>query len=73
MTDSIDVKTCPICNQPNKCGQAVGFSHDLCWCAAESFPQQIFELIPPELVNKACICKNCLDKFKQFERMNTKP
>jgi hypothetical protein len=35
-----------------------------CWCNAEDFPKEIFELVPPESRKKHCICKKCLDKFK---------
>lgn len=36
-----------------------------CWCNKEEFPQGIFELVPPESRRKHCICKNCLDKYKE--------
>lgn len=57
----INPKKCPICGQDNQCGNELGKS--ICWCSAESFPQEIFELIPEEKLRKACICKDCLEKF----------
>ncbi len=65
MSEVIDEKVCPLCQKPNHCGQASGDSFDLCWCAIEKFPREIFALVPPEKLHKACICKECLNKFKQ--------
>lgn len=61
-------KICPICHKTNHCGEASG-SGDKCWCATEIFPQEIFELVPEELRNKVCICKECLERFKQGKRI----
>ena len=63
--DPIDTTVCPICNRPNNCGQAKDMSVDLCWCAYEKFPAGIFRLVPKDKLNKACICKSCLEKFRQ--------
>ncbi len=58
---NINPRKCPICGQDNQCGNELGKS--TCWCSVESFPQEIFELIPEEKLRKACICKDCLEKF----------
>lgn len=58
----ISAKKCPICNKENKCGNELGTS--TCWCSTESFPEGIYQLVPEELRNKACICKDCLEEYR---------
>lgn len=60
----LNVKNCPICGKDNRCGNVKDPASQSCWCAKEVFPQGIFELVPAELLNKSCICKSCLDRFK---------
>lgn len=60
----LNVKNCPICGEDNRCGNVADPASQACWCAKEFFPQGIFALVPAELMNKACICKSCLDRFK---------
>ncbi|WP_081727548.1 cysteine-rich CWC family protein [Halalkalibacter wakoensis] len=52
-----DTKKCPICKGNNEC------SLPSCWCLNESFPQEIFSLIPSDQRKKSCICKQCLTRF----------
>lgn len=66
---SIDPTICPLCNQPNLCGEE-NPSHKIdgrCWCADEIIPREIFKLVPEEQLRKTCICKKCLDKFRRGE------
>ncbi|QGQ98080.1 hypothetical protein EHS13_25930 [Paenibacillus psychroresistens] len=56
---------CPICNKDSQCGVEAGQTIEACWCSKAVFPQEIFDQIPLDLKGKACICKACLDKFKQ--------
>ncbi|MGA9174339.1 MAG: cysteine-rich CWC family protein [Thermoactinomyces sp.] len=55
---------CPICGQDNACGNLSDRPHETCWCTDEIFPREIFALVPPEQLNKSCICRDCLEKFK---------
>ncbi|XEC94196.1 cysteine-rich CWC family protein [Paenibacillus tarimensis] len=57
-------KHCPICKKDNQCGNIAG--HPTCWCSKARFPEAIFELVPPDQRGKACICKDCLDRFVQI-------
>lgn len=59
----IDAKKCPICNKINHCGNELG--EPTCWCSMESFPEGIFESVPNDKLNKACICRECLEKYKE--------
>ncbi len=61
--EEIDPDICPICGNENNCMRLQQEGHELCWCAFESFPPEIFDLVPEEKLNKACICKPCLDEF----------
>lgn len=56
-------KYCPICGEENGCMAGAKDGH--CWCNNETFPSGVFELVPAESQKKHCICKNCLDKYKE--------
>lgn len=56
-------KYCPICDEENKC--MAGSADGNCWCNHEEFPNGVLELVPVESQRKHCICKNCLDKYKE--------
>jgi hypothetical protein len=60
-------KNCPICGKENECMTGAGELNN-CWCSIEEFPNGIFELVPEESRRKHCICKNCLDKFKEEQK-----
>ncbi|MED3564439.1 cysteine-rich CWC family protein [Bacillus xiapuensis] len=57
-------KYCPICGEENKCMGGSG-ARGGCWCDKEVFPNEIFALVPEESIRKHCICKNCLDQYKE--------
>ena len=65
MIDQVDTTLCPICNRPNNCGKVDKTKGDLCWCAYETFPPEIFKQVTDDKINKTCICKNCLNQFKK--------
>ncbi|WHY85823.1 cysteine-rich CWC family protein [Neobacillus novalis] len=60
-------KNCPICGNENECMTGAGELNN-CWCSNEEFPKGIFELVPVENRRKHCICKNCLNKFKEEQK-----
>jgi len=68
MTDcnkKMTTDNCPICGEENKC--LVGtVEQSNCWCNnAGRFPNGVFELVPEESQGKHCICKKCVDLYKQ--------
>ncbi|KMY54496.1 hypothetical protein AC623_11710 [Bacillus sp. FJAT-27231] len=63
-TETSTIENCPICNRANHCCNSMDKNLGICWCSQESFPKEIFDLVPPEQLRKTCICKNCLDQFK---------
>ena len=61
MTDPIDEKICPICGKDNNC---MAHCDESCWCVKIKIPQELIDLIPDNKKNKACICLNCIQNFK---------
>ncbi len=62
--DTAESYHCPICNEANNCCNSTDKSLGICWCSGEFFPKAIFELVPDDQLRKSCICKSCLDEFK---------
>lgn len=61
-------KYCPLCGGENNC-IAGKVKQGQCWCNQEVFPEGIFELVPEESKRKHCICKKCLDKYKEEAKL----
>lgn len=61
-------KNCPICGEGNGCMSSAG-EHGNCWCDMEEFPKEIFELVPVESIRIDCICKKCLIKFQEEQKI----
>ncbi|MDV2686829.1 cysteine-rich CWC family protein [Alkalihalophilus lindianensis] len=58
-------KYCPLCGEENKC-MAGTVEHGNCWCDREGeFPNGIFKLVPSESSGKHCICKKCVNKYRE--------
>ncbi|WP_336823249.1 cysteine-rich CWC family protein [Sporosarcina sp. USHLN248] len=64
MTDTNININCPICGGSNNCCYGKDKSLGECWCTEETFPEGIFAYVESEFIRKACICKNCLEKYK---------
>ncbi|MDP4177982.1 MAG: cysteine-rich CWC family protein [Bacillota bacterium] len=54
---------CPICGKDNNCGSRRGLPHGSCWCDTIHVPQGLKDLVPEHFKMKACICKDCIDKY----------
>ena len=63
MTSQLNVH-CPLCGKTNNCCYGKDKSLGICWCNQETFPTEIFELIPEKDIRVKCICKECLNRFK---------
>jgi hypothetical protein len=60
-----DPTACPLCGQPNDCRLcSAGLYKDECWCARMEIPPGLIKRVPPELVNKACICRACVANYR---------
>lgn len=56
----VENKLCPFCQKPNGC-QA---GDPECWCNSEKIPTGMKALVPPALVMKTCICRECVRSYK---------
>ncbi len=52
-------KICPICGRENNCQHGQGG----CWCDNVVFPKKVLDMIPADKRGKACVCRNCLEKY----------
>lgn len=66
----INKSICPICGKPNNCSYEMGLSHGSCWCENIEVPKELREQIPESLRGKACICKECVIKYKDKNKNN---
>lgn len=65
-------KICPLCGKPNRCGEKPVINNEemkYCWCAYETFPRELLDRVPAENKGKACICINCINKFKEQKKL----
>jgi hypothetical protein len=63
---NINPLNCPLCGNTNFCGNISKSGNAAeCWCQAPEimFPQELIQQVPSALRDKACICKNCVEKF----------
>lgn len=63
--NGVNEYACPLCGNNNECG-----AHDdkPCWCFSTGIPQALIDLVPAEKQLKACICKDCVDRFNQSQQ-----
>ncbi|WP_081824473.1 cysteine-rich CWC family protein [Paenibacillus sp. UNC451MF] len=53
-------RSCPFCGGENKCSVESGD----CWCFHTKVPQELRDRIPAELRGQVCICRKCVEEFK---------
>jgi hypothetical protein len=57
MMNELNPLTCPLCAKPNHCGFAQGAKD--CWCRHVEIQIRRLMQIPPDSINKTCICQTC--------------
>lgn len=63
-----DPSRCPLCGQSNRCTQAdPALEGQACWCFSERIERNALERIPPELVDRACLCPRCAAGLKDSD------
>jgi prepilin-type N-terminal cleavage/methylation domain-containing protein/prepilin-type processing-associated H-X9-DG protein len=63
---SINPSLCPLCGTTNECRLAApGVAKGACWCEREDIPGELLQHVPEHLRNRACICRNCVQKFRR--------
>jgi hypothetical protein len=65
--EQIDEAICPLCGGDNRCGYLANPHAGTCWCVHD-FPKEIVERVPEHLKGKACICPECVERFKAGKR-----
>lgn len=55
---------CPLCEQANGCAIPAGEDPYSCWCMTARIPQALRDRVPAESRGKACICRNCLEAYR---------
>lgn len=60
MTDTPDPTRCPLCGQRNSCSQAdPDADGTLCWCFQTRIDPAALARVPPQLLDRACLCPRC--------------
>lgn len=59
---TVNSKICPFCKKENGCQAHI--PNNNCWCNHIKVPVELREFIAPEFRMKACICKECIELFK---------
>ena len=57
---------CPLCGAANACQLCSPAAHKgSCWCARVEIPGELLARVPENFRNRACICRNCVEKFQR--------
>lgn len=60
MSDTLDPTRCPLCGQRNSCALAEpGADGAACWCFGTTVDPGALQRIPPESIDRACLCPRC--------------
>jgi prepilin-type N-terminal cleavage/methylation domain-containing protein/prepilin-type processing-associated H-X9-DG protein len=57
---------CPLCGAANECQLCSPAAYKgPCWCARVEMPEALLARVPENFRNRACVCRNCVEKFKR--------
>lgn len=57
---ALPATVCPLCGGANQCTPAATGRFDTpCWCATATMAPEALARIPPEQLNRACLCPRC--------------
>jgi hypothetical protein len=63
---SFDPGQCPLCRRSNDCQLCTSAAYKgPCWCARANISSALLDQVPPDLKNKACICRACIFAFER--------
>ena len=55
---------CPLCGAANACQLCSAAAYKgQCWCVHEEISTELLARVPENFRNRACVCKNCVEKF----------
>lgn len=65
----MNTSLCPACGQPNSCAQADSDSPVThCWCFEVTITPQALADLPPEALDRACLCPRCAQTLPAQEQ-----
>jgi hypothetical protein len=70
LTPQVNTAICPLCGQPNDCAVVADPNATECWCEGVEFPQELLDQVPDDALHKACICRDCLERFNNNGQVN---
>lgn len=66
--NNINRSRCPLCGGPNECQLCTADAYKgPCWCAKVTVPEDLLALVPADLRNQACVCKQCVTNFHRAQ------
>lgn len=57
MSEKLNARACPLCDQENLCGLAAGKSK--CWCFYAKLDPDVAELVKRRELDAVCLCQAC--------------
>ena len=64
---------CPLCGGANQCQLCSPATYKgACWCARVEMPESLIARVPEPLRNRACICRNCVEKFQRERELSSR-
>jgi prepilin-type processing-associated H-X9-DG protein/prepilin-type N-terminal cleavage/methylation domain-containing protein len=64
LADFHNPNRCPLCGEANGCQLCSPATYKgSCWCARVEMPPPLLARVPDNFRNRACICRNCVEKF----------
>jgi prepilin-type N-terminal cleavage/methylation domain-containing protein/prepilin-type processing-associated H-X9-DG protein len=65
---------CPLCGEANACQLCSPATYKgSCWCAGVEMPESLLKQVPDAARNRACICRNCVDRFESERSRSLTP
>jgi prepilin-type N-terminal cleavage/methylation domain-containing protein/prepilin-type processing-associated H-X9-DG protein len=62
---------CPLCDGANECQLCSPAAYKgSCWCAHMEMPEPLLARVPENFRNRACVCRNCVDKFNREKELS---
>ena len=69
-----DPSHCPLCGSMNGCQLCSPDAHKgSCWCVRVDIPDALLGRVSENFRNRACICKNCIEKFHREHQLSASP
>ncbi|WP_074467476.1 cysteine-rich CWC family protein [Pseudomonas flexibilis] len=65
MQNPLPLQRCPLCGGANQCAPAAAGHFDAeCWCRQVTVSPEALQRLPPDQVDRACLCPRCAVGFE---------